>query len=263
MSVAVLLRSLADQRRSLLGWGAGVVVVVTVMAALWPSVSDMMTPELLASYPESMRELFDVEAMDTGAGYLNGELYSIILPGLFIAFAVGRGARTLAGEERDGTLEMVLVTPVSRTAVIVAKTLAIVIGSLVLGLVLAATVLLCSALFDLRVGLLDTLVGSLAMVVMGVAFGVGAVTVGAIVASRPAAVAVPAAIAVAGYVLHVLGALVPSVEPWRLLSPFTMAIVNGPLGGDVPAGLGWLALVTVVLAVVAVVAFGRRDIPSP
>ena len=263
MSVAVLLRSLADQRRSLVGWGAGVVVVVLVMAALWPSVSDMMTPELLASYPEPMRELFDVEAMDTGAGYLNGELFSIILPGLFIAFAVGRGARTLAGEERDGTLEMVLVTPVSRTAVIVAKTVALALGSLVLGVVLSLTVIACSPMFDLGVGILDALVGSLTMVVMGVAFGVGAVTVGALIPSRPAAVAVPAAIAVAGYVLHVLGALVPSVEPWRPLSPFTMAIVNGPLGGAVPAGVGWLGLVAVLLAVVAVVAFGRRDISGP
>ena len=263
MSMAILLRSLADQRRSLVGWSVGVVVVVTVMSALWPSVSDMMTPELLASYPEAMRELFDVEAMDTGAGYLNGELFSIILPGLFIAFAVGRGARTLAGEERDGTLEMVLVTPVSRTAVVVAKTAAIVLGSVVLGIVLALTIVVCSSLFDLRIGLGDAVVGALAMVVLGVSFGVGSVAVGAVVPSRPAAVALPAAVAVAGYVLHVLGALVPAVKPWRLLSPFSLAIVNGPGGGSVPAWVGWLMLAAVLLGVVAVVAFGRRDIAGP
>jgi len=263
VSAAVLVRSLADQRRSLTGWGIGLVVVVAVMSALWPSVRDMMTPELLASYPEAMRELFDVEAMDTGAGYLNGELFSIILPGLFIAFAVGRGARTLAGEERDGTLEMVVVTPVSRSAVVVAKTVAIVLGTVVLGIVLAVSILVCSALFDLGIAPGDALVGSLAMTVLGVAFGVGAVTVGAVVPSRPAAVAIPAAVAVAAYVLHVLGALVPTVEPWRRLSPFTMAIVNGPVGGSVPAGVGVLAIAAVVLGGVAVLSFTRRDITSP
>lgn len=263
MSTIVLARSLADQRRSLIGWSVGVVAVVVTMAALWPSFSDMLTPELLASYPEPMRELFDIAAMDTGTGFINTELFSIILPGLFIAFAVGRGARTLAGEERDGILEMVLVTPVSRTAVVLAKTTAVIAGTAVLGMVLAVTLVTSSAVFSLGISLGGALAGSLAMVVLGAVFGTAAVTVGAVVPSRSAAVAIPAAVAVGGYILHVVGALIPSVTPWRPLSPFTQTIINGPVGGSVPAGVGWLAVATVLLAAGAVVAFARRDIASP
>lgn len=263
MSVVVLLRSLADQRRALLGWGLGVVVTVGMIAAVWPSMRDMVTPEFLASYPEAIGDLFDIAAMNTGAGFLNGELFTIILPALFIAFAVARSARTLTGEERDGTLEMVLATPVSRTAVLVAKTMAMILGTVSLGLILVAAMVLSSVVFGLGIAPGDAAVGGLAMAVLGMAFGAAAMATGALTASRAAAMAIPAAVAVAGYVLHVLGALVPGMASWQPLSPFTMVLENGPIGGTPPIGLVWLTLATVVLVVVAVVAFNRRDITTP
>jgi ABC-2 type transport system permease protein len=110
----VFLKTLRDQRRSLVGWSIGVVILVLLEAALWPSVRDM--PDLqqfLASYPEAMRKLFNLEEFGTGTGFMNAELFSALLPVLFIIFAVGRGARILAGEEEAGTLDVLLVTPVS------------------------------------------------------------------------------------------------------------------------------------------------------
>lgn len=45
-------------------------------------------------------------------GYLNGQYFNLLAPLLLLIFAIGFGARTLAGEEREGTLELVLATPV-------------------------------------------------------------------------------------------------------------------------------------------------------
>ena len=51
---------------------------------------------LLGQYPEAFGELFDVEAITTGPGFLNAEMVSIIAPVLFLVYGIGRGARAMA-----------------------------------------------------------------------------------------------------------------------------------------------------------------------
>ena len=132
MFANVFLKTLRDLRRGLLGWSIALVLLVAVMAALWPSIRDIPDlDELLASYPAVMRELFDVEAISTGAGFLNAELFSILLPALFIVFAVGRGAQLVAGEEEVGTLEVLLATPASRARVLLDKAAALALAATV------------------------------------------------------------------------------------------------------------------------------------
>jgi ABC-2 type transport system permease protein len=48
-----------------------------------------------------------------------------MLPGMFLVYGVGRGARAIAGEEEHGTLELLLVTPVSGASIIAQKALAL------------------------------------------------------------------------------------------------------------------------------------------
>ena len=98
MEASVFTKTLRDQRRGLVGWSIGTAATVLLMAAIWPSFSDIDIDALLAQYPKALLDAFNVRAMSTGAGYLNAELFSLMLPAIFIVFAVGRGARVLAGE---------------------------------------------------------------------------------------------------------------------------------------------------------------------
>jgi hypothetical protein len=60
----VFTKSLRDQRWSLLGWSIGVVLLVVVEAAVWPTMRDMQNlDELLKGYPDAMKSLFDLGAM--------------------------------------------------------------------------------------------------------------------------------------------------------------------------------------------------------
>src|SRR5581483_8375501 len=140
---------------------------------------------------EAMRKLFDIEAIRTGRGYLNTELFSMMLPSLFVIFGVGRGARLLAGEEEAGLLEAVLTTPVSRRRVLLGKAFALgaTIGALG-GVLFVAGVEMAAA--------------SLAMVLIGVEHAWLALAVGAATGRRSAAIAAGAVVAVAGYMLFVL-----------------------------------------------------------
>lgn len=261
MFANVFLKTLRDLRHGLIGWSLGLVVLVGIMAALWPSMRQMPNlDEFLASYPEAMRELFNIEAITTGAGFLNAELYSALLPALFIVFAVGRGAQMVAGEEESGTLEVLLATPVSRARVLLDKAAALALATIVLGTVLFLTTWISSALVDMQIGAGDAAVGALAMVLLGLEHGWLALAVGAATGRRGLAIAVAATVAVAGYLLYVLGEFFDAVEPWQPLSPFMQAIESGPLGGGLPLRFLWMALAAVLFVAASVPVFDRRDV---
>lgn len=259
----VFLKSLRDQRRGLVGWSVGIVLLVLLEAALWPSIRDMPDlTEFLASYPESMRKLFNLEDFGTGTGFLNAELFSALLPILFVIFAVGRGARTIAGEEEAGTLEVLLVTPVSTTRLVLHHAAALATAVLGLGAVLYVAVLTSSAAFGLGVSPGDLAGAVLAMVLLGVEFGWLALAVGAATGRRAIAIGVASAAAVAAYVLYVAGQLVESVRPWQALSPFHQALDAGPLGAGLPPAYGWMPLAGAVVVALALPLFDRRDIAA-
>lgn len=262
MSGIILRKSLWDQRRSLVWWSLGVAGTVLLMALLWRSIRDVYSEELFQAYPEEFREAFNIDAMITGAGYLNMEIFSIIVPLVFAVFAVGRGAGMIAGEEQAGTLEPIVVLPVPRWRVLVEKAVALAIGLVVLGAATVAATVVGSAVGDLAIPFWHAVVGALSMVLLGLYAGFLALAVGAATGRRGVAMAVAGLVLVAGYLLHIVGAILEEVEPWRVLSPFTQAIDEGPISGVVPWGFAALALTALAFLVVAVPLFGRRDIHS-
>lgn len=261
MFTTVMLRSLRDLRRSLLGWSLGTAALVLVMAAVWPTMRDMPDIEaFLASYPEVLRELFELDAMLSGAGFLNVELFSILLPAMFILFAIGHGARLIAGDEEAGSLEVVLATPLSRVEALLARAAALTAAAVLLGLVLFGAIVVTDVMVDMGIGAAAAANGALAMVLLGIEHGLLALAVGAATGRRVLALAASATVATAGYVLHVLSKLVDVLAPWQAMSPFAHALERGPLGPTFPPEYGWMVLVAVVVLAVAVPLFDRRDL---
>lgn len=261
---SVYLKTLRDQRHGLVGWSVGIVLLVVTESLIWPSFSDMPDVEkLFAQYPEPMKKIFDIEAMTSGLGFLNVELFSLMLPALFLIYAIARGARLVAGEEEAGTLDVLLVTPLSSARVVLEKALALVTCVAVLGTGLFAVTMICSVTIGMGIGVVDTLAGTVAMVLLGAEFGLLAVAVGAATGRRSLALGVPGALAVAAYVLYVAGLLLTEVDPWQRLSPFHQAVVSGPLGGGFPPSFLWLVLGSVVVTLAALPLLDRRDIAAP
>ncbi len=89
------------------------------MVAMWPSVRAMPgLDEFVANYPPALREVFNLESFGTGLGYMNAELFSLMVPMMFLVFGIGRGARVLAGEEEDQTLDVLVSAAPSRRRVL-------------------------------------------------------------------------------------------------------------------------------------------------
>ena len=235
--------------------------------AIFPSIES--SPEfdkLIENYPDVLKSLFGIAeggSITSGAGYLDVELFSLMLPLLVLVLAIGSGARTFAGEEDAGRLELVLSYPVRRRDAVLAK-----------GAAVAAEIVLVCAAAGLAIALLDPLVGLdlsfghlggaiLSLAALGVLHGWTALAVGATAPSRALAIGVPASVAAAGYLVNGLHELAGWLDPFRFLSPFWL-LGSSPLQGGIDA---WGTFVVFAVSI-AVLAAGsllveRRDLEAP
>ncbi len=256
----VFAKTLRDQRRGLMGWGVGIVANVVLMAAIWPSFSDVDYESLLEQYPEGLKDVFNIDEMSTAAGFLNGELYSLVLPAVFIIFAVGRGARLVAGEEEEGTLETLAALPVSRDRVLLEKAAALVAAVGLLALALLFSSVAMSVAVGMDIPAVHLFNAAAAMFLLGTEFALIALALSAGTGRRALAIGVATGLAAASYLLFVVAKLVDAFEPFLELSPFHQAISGGPIGPTLPPIAIAMPVVGLVALAAAVPVFHRRDL---
>lgn len=260
MISTVFTKTLWDFRRGLLGWGLGVALTVGLMAALWPSLAGVDYDSLLSQYPDALKDLFNIREMGTGWGFLNAELFSIVLPAMFIVFAVSRGARLVAGEEEEGTLETLVSLPLLRTRLLLEKAAALAVSIVVLGLVLLAASLVSTTAAGMDVAVRYQVNGALSMSLLGVEFGLLSLALSAATGRRALTVGVGSGLALAAYLLFLAAGLVEELRSYRVLSPFYQATRNGPLGQDLPLIALSMPAVGLFAVAIAIPVFERRDL---
>ncbi len=264
MALLVAERGLRDRRRGLLGWALGIAAYVVLQTSFYPSVQDSQLQRAIARYPKELKAFFGgVQSFDfsTGHGYLEVELFSLIVPALLVIAAVAFGAAALAGEQERGTLDLLLANPVTRRRVVGEKGLALGATVAALTTVVFLVLAVMDPIVDLQVGLVNLGIacGGAALVAFG--FGMIGMAVGAASSSRSAAVGVPAALFVASYLVVGLAGLVSWLEPFRVASPLYHATGTHPLANGLPVGNFALLGAGCVAAVLAtVVLFERRDL---
>ena len=255
----VALKTIRDGRRGLFWWSAGIVAFVLLTDAFYPSIKgDERFNELIEDYPDVVKAFVGDTQLATPEGYLNSQLFSFMIPLLLMIYAVGAGARAVAGEEEAGTLDLLLSNPVSRTRLVLEKALAMAVQLALLALVLFGSIAVPAPLFSLDIGAGAVAAAVAATSLLALVFGSLALLVGAATGSRAAAIAIPAVLAIGAYLLNVLGEVVDPLEPWRVLSPFRH--VGDPLRDGLGLGALVLALLALVPAVVAPYLLERRDV---
>ena len=262
----VVLKSMRDQRRSYAGWCAGVVLLVAMYVALWPSIKGQPSmQDFLDQMPAAFRNLFAMSGADmsTPVGYIQIELLSFMGPLLVLLYAVGIGSSAVAGEEDRHTLELLLTSPVSRRRVLVDKAVAMSVGTLGLAALLGVALVAEGALVDMRLPAAKVGAAMLHLGLLGLVFGALALAIGAGSGRLGLSRAIPVALAVLGYVVNGLAGLVDWLRPFQKLSPFYQYSAHDPLR----TGVSWTAVGVAVVTVVVLVAiaawsFDRRDIAS-
>jgi ABC-2 type transport system permease protein len=261
----VFTKTLRDHWRGLLGWGLGLVATSVLELAIWPTVRDRAAEfsKLLDAYPEAFKSMFSISEFTTAAGFLNGELFSLMVPLALLAVGVSFGAGATAGEEERKTIDLLLANPVPRRRVVAEKLLALVAALVGFGAVLFGTLWAGVALLGMGVGA-DRLAAAVAgAVLLGVCVGTLALAVGCASGRRGLAAGVAVAVALAGWLLYSLAPMVEGLKPWRKLTLFYQYLGHDPLrtGFDL-GGLAVLAVATAAFALAALLAFDRRDLAT-
>jgi ABC-2 type transport system permease protein len=256
--IAVIRRGLLDQRRAALTWGAPLGAMSGLMAALWPSIEGSMD-ELMKSYPEQLKQAFNIHALTSVEAYVDAEMLSLIMP-LAVAFlAVRIVVGALSGAEELGHLDILLTAPLARRVLAVgALAVAAVTVAEVLAVALALTWIageLAGAdpsFVVLGRGMVN--VWPLAMLFAGLAvLGCGRLHRGAPVT------ALASGTLVGMYVLDLVGKLADPIEPLRVLSAFKY-YGSAIQDGIDPLAFAGLTLVGLTLAAVGALLLERRDI---
>ena len=264
MSMPVLTKTLRDHRAGIIGWCVAIGLLAVMDLAVFPTVQRMsgQMQDLLKSYPEALKAMFGLGSdFGTGPGYLDSEFFSFLGPLVVLAAGIGFGAGADAAEEERGTIDWLMSAPLSRGRVIVEKALGVLLAVLATSAVLTVALLIGSPAAGLGLGTAGILAATVSLTLLGWAFASVSVMVGAVTGHRWIATGAAVALGLGGFLLTSLARIVPDLESWRWLSPFTWYASGDALAGRLHAGyLAALALTTVVALAVAGLAFQHRDL---
>ncbi|MGO8687785.1 MAG: ABC transporter permease subunit [Candidatus Dormibacteria bacterium] len=268
MHADILRRELADHRRSLLGCTAGALLLGAMYILFYPTIrtSGAGVQQLLDSMPKGFRDAFIGSGVDylSPAGYLGTELFSIIVPALLLVMGVLAGGRALAGEEQNGTIDLLLSTPVRRSRLALEKASGALLPLLVVAAALWVLIAVIGPSQGLSVDLSHLAMALLAVALMAAGFGLLAFLVSSATGSVGLGGGIAAALAVALYALDIIGALVPGLTGVaNAISPFHWDGGSGVLANGVPwSGLLLLLACPIVLLSLSVLAYQRRDLTA-
>jgi beta-exotoxin I transport system permease protein len=260
---SILSKTVRDHWRALIGWSLGLALLSVFELAVYPSVRDRAADmeRLIAAYPEALKAMFGLSDFTSGAGFINAELFSLMVPLLLLALGIAFGAAATAGEEERKTIDLLLANPIPRRRVVVEKLVAIIAVLAVLAGIAWATLSVGAAVLDMGVGPGALAAVTASALLLGICFATVAVAVGAATGRRAVAAAVASALAAGAYLLNALSPLVAGLKPWRWASLFYHYIGYDPLRQGLALDhVLVLVGVGVLMTAVAAVAFERRDL---
>lgn len=256
----VMRAALREARVTLTLTSATIVLLALWVCLAYPSFRDSLADIQLPEFYEGF--LGEAGSITTPEGFVTAEWFSWV-PALLAGVAIALGTATISGEERDGTLELTLAQPISRTRVLADKTLALAGGLLLAVAAVFPAFAIAMPLADIAIAPGRVAAALLLTALLTLNFLALSLWLAALLPSRRAAAVLAVGVLVATYFLNALGAMVPALDGWRTLTPLYWADASLPLTGSVEWWrVAALLLGPPVLWTLARDAFCRREIES-
>lgn len=249
-------------RQAGLVWALSLAVLVGLTIAFWPSFQDQTAvDDLLETLPEPLVEAFRLGDLGSPAGFLDANLYAVLVPLLLVVAGVFLMNGQTAADEDSGRMEAYLAQPVSRPAVFLGRAAGVLLWMAIIGGVVLGVQLLANAVVDLDIGA-DRVAATVVLCTLLGLLHAGLAALVAGVTARPGLVlGIGLAVAIAGYVALALFPLSDVLDPWRVISPWEWALGGDPLRQPTEAWrYGVLAIPALVLVVLGAAAFNARDV---
>lgn len=260
--MSLLWSELRMRRLSLVIWAVAIGLLMLMIAAVYPSVRD--NPSMDSIYAElspAAQQLLGGSDITSPAGYLSTQAFAFFLPAVILVYGLSRAAATVAGEEEDRTLDLLLAQPLARWNAYLQKSLAVAVGLVVLGIAALVPVLALNGpvRLDLPVANLTAVVVQMTLFCLALAMWTQAIS--AATGRRVLGLAAVVGYVVVSYLVYGLSSSVAWLQHLVPLSLWRWYLGNDPL----QAGFGAVECLVLIAsaatgAVVGLWLFGRRDL---
>jgi ABC-2 type transport system permease protein len=250
--------------RAGVGWSIAFALMIVPTVAFWPAFkgSSGLT-EALNQLPPALLQAFGLEDFASPAGYLRGGLYDVVIPLMFAAAGVMFASSATAAEEDSGRLELWLTQPVTRSAVLAGRVLAVLGWLAVLALVTLVSQVASDVVFGLEISSERIVATVIVCTLLGALYAAIAIAVAGVLGRPGPVLSIGLGLALVGYIVAALLPLSAGLKSWAWLSPWDWALGGDPLVKPTEAiRYAALAASTVALLMVGGITFARRDIRS-
>ena len=241
--------SLKVARDRWLGWlisAASLTLLLLFGMAVYRDIDLTVYNEL----PEAFRSLLGIgENVDVGGlaiGYVFGSFGALVVA----VMALVMGSAAIAGEERNGTMNVLLANPRSRTHVLLSKALALVLITALAVAAIWASVHPMAALLGVEIGGLHVEALAIHLYVNAVFYGMLALAIGAVTGNRDTATGAASGILVLSFFAVGLLPLVEGLEGLRKAFPWYYFDGSEPVYN----GIAWGHLAVLTAGSVALLA---------
>ena len=248
------------QLRGVIIWGAALGFYSAAMVASFTAIegSAEQLNQLMEAYPKGMLEAFGVTDLGDPANYLHSQVFGFA-PLALSFFTIMALSAAVAGAEERGTMDVLLGNPLPRWQLVIGNFVAAALSLLAICAVVGLLTWGMAVLVDVELSVRQVAEAVLNLWPVCIMFGALALLCSALFHRRGLAIAIPAFLLFGMYLLDTIGRASEDLEDLRPVSVFYYygsAIENGIDWVD----FGGIILVALALVLLAVLAFGRRDI---
>lgn len=262
--LSIIRWTLWQRRWSALWWSFGIFGLIFINMIFYPSFKDQAA-ELQKSFdnlPDAAVQLFGGSTdFFSPIGFLNSQIFFLMLPLILGILAIGLGSSLIAREEQDKTIEGLLARPISRSRFLSGKSLAgslFLLGITIVGLLVT---LVTALIVDLDVSFWLMTQATIVCFLMVLSFGAVALLLTSFGRARVASLGIAATYALGGYLVSSLAGTVSWLEVPSKAFPFhyynSEAILRGTYNWA--NSLFFVVLIT-ICAVTSWWLFKKRDL---
>mgnify|MGYP001380381790 CR=1 FL=1 len=258
----IVLKSIRDYRWATLWWSIGVSLAAAVLVAIYPDYSKAGDDlnELLKN-PAMKAFVGELVDLTTPEGFLTMEGYHMFFPVLIIIFSIMLGTAFIAGEEKDGTLELLTAISVSRHTVIVHKFLALLSLTMFLGFIFFSSISIGAIAINMDISLLNIANMSIHLALLGLIFGSLSFFIGSTTGTKSYCIGISATTASISYLVNAFSSTIVLFDTLKYLSPFYYYIDKNPLiHGFNLWHTTTLIFIVLILGLLSLFPFNRRSL---
>jgi ABC-2 type transport system permease protein len=255
--------TLWQRRWSMFWWSLGIVGLVVLTLAFYPTIHDQAAQlnKSFGGLSNDTLALFGGTDFFSPVGYLNSQLVYLMLPLLLIILGVGLGSSLIGREEADGTIHVLLARGISRPRLLFAKALA---GAFILFLVTcigSVAVIGMAQAVHIGIPLLNLIAVCFTCYLLVLTFSAAAFLLAATGRGRAAAMGITVVYTLGGYIIGSLASTVHWLHGPSVIFPYHYYYSADILSGTFRwSSIAFFAVFTAACTVLSWVSFRRRDL---